>query len=56
VEPTRAKEKRKAKEELAENNTREEALAVGKIWGEIKLGKNRVQWRHFVDALGSSGS
>jgi hypothetical protein len=32
VEPTREKEKRKAKEELAENNIRG-ALAIGKTWG-----------------------
>jgi hypothetical protein len=36
---------------------REEAFAVGKTWGEIEqLSKNRVRWRHFVNALCSSGS
>jgi hypothetical protein len=35
---------------------REEALAVAKAWGEIKqLSKNRVGWRHFVNATCSSG-
>jgi hypothetical protein len=30
-------------------------LAAGKAWGEIKqLSKNRVRWRHFVNALCSS--
>jgi hypothetical protein len=33
------------------------SLAAGKTWGEIKqLSKNRVTWRHFVNALCSSGS
>jgi hypothetical protein len=36
---------------------REEALAVGKTWGEIRqLSKNRARWRHFVTALCSSES
>jgi hypothetical protein len=36
---------------------REEALADGKTCGEIRqLNKNRVRWRHFVNALCSSGS
>jgi hypothetical protein len=31
-------------------------LAAGKTWGEIKqLSKNRVKWRHFFNALCSSG-
>jgi hypothetical protein len=35
----------------------EEALAVGKMCGEInQLSKNRARWRHFVNALCSSGS
>jgi hypothetical protein len=36
---------------------REGALAVGKTWGESEqLSKNRVRWRHFVNALCSSES
>jgi hypothetical protein len=34
---------------------REEALAAGKTWGEIKQSKKRMRWRYFVNALGSSG-
>jgi hypothetical protein len=40
-----------------ERKIREEALTVGKTWGEIKqLSKNRVRWRHLVNILCSSGS
>jgi hypothetical protein len=29
-----------------------EALGEGKSWGEVKqLARNRIRWRHFVDAL-----
>ena len=29
-----------------------EALEEGKSWGEVKkLGRNRIRWRRFVDAL-----
>ena len=29
-----------------------EALEEGKSWGEVKkLARNRIRWRHFVDAL-----
>jgi hypothetical protein len=32
-----------------QRTTRQEGLAVGKTWGEIKqLSKNHVRWRHFV--------
>jgi hypothetical protein len=34
----------------------EEVLAAGNMWGEIKqLSKNHMRWRHFVNALCSSG-
>jgi hypothetical protein len=52
VEPTRTKEKRNWQRTI-----REEVLAARKTWVEIKqLSKNRVRWRHFVNALCSSGS
>jgi hypothetical protein len=35
----------------------EEAMEVGKTWGEVKeAGYNRTRWRSFTDALCSSGS
>jgi hypothetical protein len=35
----------------------EEAMEMGKTWGEVKrLANNRTRWRSFTDALCSSGS
>jgi hypothetical protein len=52
------KDKGKGRPKRSRQRTiREEALAAGKTWGEIKqLSENSVRWRHFVNALCSSES
>jgi hypothetical protein len=38
-------------------NVKEEAMEMGKTWGEVtRLANNRNRWRSFTDALCSSGS
>jgi hypothetical protein len=46
-----------AKKKTLRRTIEEEAMEMGKTWGEVKrLANNRTRWRSFIDALCSSGS